>query len=217
MLELQRRGQVAIITMSDGENRFNRDSITAWHATLDELQRTEGPLAVVTTGTGKFYSNGLDLAWMGEHPDDAIDLVADVHRLFGRVLGLDAITVCAANGHAFAGGAMLATAHDFVVMREDRGFWCLPEVDLGLPLTPAMHAVITAKLPRMTAHEAMMTGKRYTARQALATGIAHRAAPEDAVLDEAVAIASELADKDRQVLAEHKRLTYEGAIKLCGA
>jgi Delta3-Delta2-enoyl-CoA isomerase len=216
MLDLERRGNVAVITMSDGENRFNRHSIDTWHRLLDEVLAGEGPLALVTTGTGKFYSNGLDLAWMGDHPDDAMGLVADVHRLLGRMIGLEVITVAAVNGHAFAGGAMLATAHDFVVMRDDRGFWCLPEVDLGLPLTPAMHAVITAKLPRLTAHEAMMTGKRYTARQALASGIAHRAAPEDLVLDEAVVLAAEYVEKDRQVLAEHKRLSYERAIKLCG-
>ncbi len=58
-----------------------------------------------------------------------------------------AITVAAVNGHAFAAGAMLATAHDHVVMREDRGYWCLPEVDLGLPLTAAMYAVVAAHLP----------------------------------------------------------------------
>ena len=133
--------------MHDGENRFNHDSVARWHEVLDELQASEGPLAVVTTGEGKFYSNGLDLDWMSANGDAAGAMVADVHRLFGRVLGFPAITIAAINGHAFAGGAMLATAHDFLVMRDDRGFWCLPEVDLGLPLTDAMHAVITAKLP----------------------------------------------------------------------
>jgi enoyl-CoA hydratase/carnithine racemase len=216
VLELERRGDVAIIRMCDGENRFNRRSIDAWHAALDELDATGGPLAVVTTGVGKFYSNGLDLAWMSEHPDESLPLVADVHRLLGRMLGFGAITVAAVNGHAFAGGAMLATAHDFVVMREDRGFWCLPEVDLGLPLTPAMHAVISAKLPRTTAHEAMMTAQRYTARQALGAGIAHRVAPEDIVVDEAVVLAAQHTGHDRRVIAEHKRLSYGAAIELCG-
>jgi enoyl-CoA hydratase/carnithine racemase len=217
VIDIERRGDVAVVRMHDGENRFNHDSVARWHEVLDELQASEGPLAVVTTGEGKFYSNGLDLDWMSANGDAAGPMVADVHRLFGRVLGFPAITIAAINGHAFAGGAMLATAHDFLVMRDDRGFWCLPEVDLGLPLTDAMHAVITAKLPRTTAHEAMMTGRRYTASEALAGGIVHRTASEADVLDHAVAWASELAAKDRNVLGEHKRLTYGTAIEICGA
>jgi Delta3-Delta2-enoyl-CoA isomerase len=131
------------------------------------------------------------------------------------VLGFGAITIAALNGHAFAGGAMLATAHDFVVMRDDRGYWCLPEVDLGLPLTPAMHAVITARLPRVTAHEAMMTGRRYTAAEGLAAGIVDRTAPEADVVPQAIAWAEELAAKDRAVIAAHKQLTYDAALAVC--
>ena len=80
--------------------------------------------------------------------DEANGFVDEVHRIFGRILAFPGITVAAINGHAFAAGAMFATAHDFRVMRDDRGYWCLPEVDLGLPLTPAMTAVITGEAAR---------------------------------------------------------------------
>jgi Delta3-Delta2-enoyl-CoA isomerase len=215
VIELERQGDVALVRLRDGENRFNRISIDRWHELLDELERIEGPLAVVTTGEGKFYSNGLDLDWMGDHPDEAPGVVDDVHRLLGRVLAFPAITVAAVNGHAFAGGAMLAAAHDFVIMREDRGYWCLPEVDLGLPLTPAMHAVITARLPRVAAHEAMTTGRRYSAAEALAAGIVHRTASEADVVPEASRWAASLAGKSRGVVAAHKRLSYGDAIEIC--
>jgi enoyl-CoA hydratase/carnithine racemase len=123
--------------------------------------------------------------------------------------------VAAVNGHAFAGGAMLATAHDHVVMREDRGYWCLPEVDLGLPLTPAMYATVAAHLPPATLADAALTGRRYSGPDALAAGIAHELAGEDAVLDRALALAAALAGKDRKVIAEHKRLMYGDAIATC--
>jgi enoyl-CoA hydratase/carnithine racemase len=207
---------VAIVQVRDGENRFNGPSVRAWHDALDELEGVEGPLAVVTTGAGKFYSNGLDLDWMGTNRDASGPLVAEVHRLFGRVLGFPGIIIAAVNGHAFAAGAMLAAAHDFSVMRDDRGYWCLPEVDLGLPLTEAMHAVVTAKLPRVTAHEAIMTGRRYNAPEALAAGIVNRTAAEADVLDEAVTWAEQYVDKNRDVIAQHKRLSYAAALALCG-
>ena len=217
MVEIERDGNVWILRMRDGENRFNAGSVAAINQALDQAGSADGPCALVTTGDGKFYSNGLDLDWLAAAGQDTANFLSDVHRLLGRVIGFPAVTVAAVNGHAFAAGAMLATAHDFVIMREDRGYWCLPEADLGLPLTAGMFAVIEAKLPRRAAHEAIVTGRRYDARQAQAAGIVHWTASENEVLTAAVKLARELAAKDRAVLAEHKRLLYGEVVRLCGA
>ena len=216
MIGIERDGDVWILRMRDGENRFNAGSVAAINEALDQAGSADGPCALVTTGEGKFYSNGLDLDWLAAAGQDAASFLDDVHRLLGRVIGFPAVTVAAVNGHAFAAGAMLATAHDFVIMREDRGYWCLPEADLGLPLTPAMFAVIEAKLPRRAAHEAIITGRRYDAGQAQAAGIVHGTASENEVLDAAVTLARELAAKDRTVLAEHKRMLYGEVVRRCG-
>lgn len=216
-IEIEWRGNVAIIHWRDGENRFNRDSVDGLNVAYDEVlaRAGDGPLAVVLTGEGKIFSNGLDLDWLAGVGGADETFLSDVHGLFGRMLTFPAVVVAALNGHAFAGGAMLAAAHDFTVMRDDRGYWCLPELDLGLPLTPAMHAVITTKLPKAAAHEAIMTGKRFTAPEALAAGIVHRTAPEAEVVDVAVALAGELAPKSRSVTARHKELLYADAAAIC--
>jgi enoyl-CoA hydratase/carnithine racemase len=60
----------------------------------------------------------------------------------GRLLCFPVPTIAAINGHAFAGGFMLAFAHDYRIMRTDRGFLCLPEIDLGMGLLPGMNAII---------------------------------------------------------------------------
>jgi len=216
MIEIERTESVWIIRMRSGENRFNRDSVDGLHRHLDEIERHSGPLALVTTGEGKFYSNGLDLDWMAQSGETAGPLLDDVHRLLGRVLLFPALTVAAVNGHAFAAGAMFASAHDVVVMREDRGYWCLPEVDLGLPLTEAMFAVLAAKVPHPTLHDAVLTGRRYGAAEAVTAGIVHHAVPVDAVLDRAVELATSWAGKNRTVVAAHKRLMYADAAGVCG-
>jgi enoyl-CoA hydratase/carnithine racemase len=214
MIEVEQLGSVHVLHWHDGENRFNRTSLGELNAALDQVERAEGPCALVTTGEDKFYSNGLDLDWMMAAGDEATGFVAEVHALLGRLMTFPAITVAAVNGHAFAAGAMFATAHDFRVMREDRGYWCLPEVDLGLPLTPPMAAVITAKLPRETAHEAIMTGQRYDAVEAQMAGIVNLTAAEDDVLADAVDLATDFAGKNRGVVARHKQLLYAEVLRV---
>lgn len=209
MIELETRGHVRILHLGDGENRYNRRSVDAIHRALDEVASVDGPVALVTAGAGKFFSNGLDLAWMRtDEGRSDVAFLDDVHRVLQRVLHLDMATVAAINGHAFAGGAMLAVAHDHRVMREDRGFWCIPEVDLGLPLTDIMFAVLDAHLPRQTLATASITGQRYGGPDALAAGIVHELAVEADVLERAVEFAGSMADKDRTVIAAHKRLLY---------
>jgi enoyl-CoA hydratase/carnithine racemase len=217
MIEVEQLGNVYVLHWHDNENRFNRTSLDALNAALDQVEAVDGPCALVTTGEGKYYSNGLDLDWIMSAGDAANGFVQEVHQVFGRMLTFPAITVAAINGHAFAGGAMLAMAHDFRVMRDDRGYWCLPEVDLGLPLTPSMSAVITCKLPKVTAHEAIMTGQRYDAAEAQIAGIVNLTAPEDDVLADAVDLAADFAEKSRGVIAEHKRLLYQDVLDIIAA
>lgn len=85
---------------------------------------------------------------------------------------------------------------------------CLPEVDLGLPLTVPMHKVLDAHIPREALADALMTARRYSGPEALAAGLITDVAPESEVLERAVTLAAELAGKNRQVIAAHKRLLY---------
>ena len=216
MIDLEQHGDVVLLRWADGENRFNRDSVARWHEVLDDLESRDGPMAVVLTGEGKFFSNGLDLDAFAVDPDGAGPILEGVHRLFGRMLLFPAFTVAALNGHAFAGGAMLACAFDQRVMRGDRGYWCLPEVDLGLPVTPGMFAVITSRLSTAAAADALVTGRRYGAEEALALGIVEHTAAEADVVGRAVELASEMAGKNRAVIADHKRQLFAPAAAACG-
>jgi enoyl-CoA hydratase/carnithine racemase len=213
VIELDREGNVFVLRMRDGENRFNLDWLDAVNAALDRVQAAEGPVALVTAGEGKFYSNGMDLDWLASVPERAGEYLQMIYRVLGRVLSFPAVTVAAVNGHAFGAGALLAVAHDFAIMRADRGYWCMPEADLGLPLTPEYMSVLRVKLPSRTLQEAVVTGRRYGGPDALASGIVHQVAGEDEVLPLAIKLAAELASKSRPTLAEHKRLMYGDATK----
>jgi enoyl-CoA hydratase/carnithine racemase len=195
MPTLDRQDTVFVLDLGDGENRFHPDWIEAVGAALDEVEKTEGPRALVTAATGRFWSNGLDLDWLFAHADQHVDYVVSVHELFARLLSLPVVTVAALQGHTFAAGAMFSLAHDFRVMRADRGFWCLPEADLNIPFTPGMSALIQAKLDPQAAHEAMLTAQRYGGTDALSAGIVDHSVDEDAVRATALKVAERQAGK----------------------
>ncbi len=216
MTETRRDGDVVILQLDAGENRFSGEVLDQIHSTLDVIEAhvaaEEGPIALVTTGTGKFFSNGLDLDWLMSHQDQAASNLSQVHSVFARLLRLPCVTIAAMNGHAYAGGLMMALAHDLRVMRIDRGYLCLPEVDLGMPFTDGMRELIAARLPPQTAHEAMVTGRRYTGPDAQAAGIVDLALAEDRVLAEAVEYAASLAAKAGPTIATIRADLYRTAL-----
>ncbi len=213
MIELREAGDhVYVLAMDNDENRFNAESMAALHSCLDDFDGVDGSRALVTTGTGKFFSNGLDLDWlMSDGADSGPEFMTEVHRLFGRILFNDAPTAAAINGHAFAGGAMLATVHDFRVMRSDRGYFCIPEVDLGLPLTDGMTAALQSRIPASTLHEAVVTGKRWGAEDMVSAGMAEARADEAEVLATATQWAASQAHHAGDTLGTMKRGLYPSA------
>ena len=209
LVDLRRDGDVFVLTMRAGENRFNRESVDALNATLDTVEASNGAAALVTTGEERFYSNGLDLNWMmGDGAGEGATFVGDVQRMLGRFLVLPVPTVAAINGHAFAAGGMLALAHDFRVMRSDRGFFCLPEVDIHVPLAPGMTALIACRLSPTVFRDVILTGARIGGPDAVARGIVDEAVAADEVLPAAIARAAALASKDRQTYGPLKRSMY---------
>ena len=105
MLDLTREGPVFVLRFDHGENRFDPALISELGKTLDEIAGNDAPAALVTTGTGKFYSNGLDVEHMGGlAPAEVGEYVTAVMRLICRVLTFPMATVAAVNGHAFGAG-----------------------------------------------------------------------------------------------------------------
>jgi enoyl-CoA hydratase/carnithine racemase len=209
VIDLRREGEVFVLRWDGGENRFRDDSIAAWNAALDEVEEAEGPKALVTTGSGKFYSNGLDLDWaFRERKDSFEDYILEALAVLARVLTLPCASVAAVNGHAFGAGALLACAHDFRLMRAERGYFCMPEIDMRAYLHPGMTAILAARLPAQTAHEVIATGRRWGGADAKAAGIVEEALPEAELLPRAVERAGALAAKAHPVMKRLKGDLY---------
>src|ERR1035437_3191540 len=215
-ISLRHEGSVAILTWNDGENRINADSLERLNALLDELQATSGPLAVVLTGAGKFFSNGLDLGRFGANPAEFTATLEELERTIARLFLFPAYTVAALNGHAFAGGALLSCAFDYRVMRGDRGYWCMNEAEIGLALDEKLWSIMSHRIPRATAIVAATTAHRFSGPDALRFGIVESVAGEADVLAHALVVAESMAHLDRPTLGVHKRLIHGAEAALLG-
>lgn len=209
---LDRDGDVFLLDLGAAENRLNPSSLAALNLALDEVVAAPAPKALVTTASGKFWCNGFDLAWMTANPGEIEPFIQSVRVLFARFVTLPLTTVAAVGGHAFGAGAVLALCHDQQVMRADRGYFCLPEVDIDIPFSGGITDLIRSRMPIRTAHEAMTTGRRYGGDDALTAGIIDGVADQEKVLPTAVAMASALAGKASPTLGTIKSRLYATAI-----
>lgn len=211
MLSVRRDGPIAILDLGDDENRFSPGFLDDIEAAIEDVV-SSGAQGLLTTATGKFYTNGLDLDWLGANGDRTQWYVGRVHALLARMLTLPVPTAAAINGHAFGAGAMLAMAHDFRVMRADRGFFCFPEADIRIPFTPGMAALIQAKLTPQAAVASMTTARRFGGEEAAAIGIVDATAVEGEVPAAALELLRPLAGKDPGTLGAIKATMFGPAV-----
>lgn len=216
MIETGEIDGVRVLTMATDRNQLNGAFVRALAAALDEAADPGGPL--VLTGQGKFFCNGLDLEWMASAPaGEAGRMFRDLHGVLARLLRFPGATVAAVNGHAFGAGAILAAAADFRVQRADRGYLCLPEVDLGLSMSDEFDAVLRAKLPPAAVLHALLTGRRYGGPDALAAGLVDGVAPEGGLLEAAVDLVRDLVGKAPATVAAIKAQQHRTPLAILDA
>ncbi|GGF10041.1 enoyl-CoA hydratase/isomerase family protein [Williamsia phyllosphaerae] len=194
--------------VGDDENVFGPTQVAKINELLDEVEASDGPTALVTTALGKFYSTGLDTAWVLANVDDVDPYVESVQILLARILTFPMPTVAAVTGHAFGGGALFALAHDHVVMRSDRGYLCMPGVTIGASYAPGSVMLVADKVPARVNHEMLVTGRRYGGAQAGELGIVDDAVTLDEVLPAALQYARTHQNTRGRTIGEIKSSMY---------
>jgi enoyl-CoA hydratase len=155
--------------------------------------RAERPRAVVITGAGDFFSGGVDLKLAPTFsPAEQRGMVAGINRLFVEWYGFPGPVVAAVNGHAVAGGMILALCADHRVGSR-AGTYGLTEVKVGTPYPVAALAVVRAELAPASARRLVLGGELVDADTALELALVDELAAQADVLARAQAVAHELA------------------------
>jgi enoyl-CoA hydratase len=213
--DIERRGTTAILRMSRGAvNALDLAAVEAMHAAVTELAADENLEALVLTGAGPAFCAGLDLKAIPTYGrEEQRGLVDGLNRLFGSLYGFPRPTVAAINGHAIAGGTVLALACDHRVCTRDAASLGLTEVKVGVPFPVAAIEVARNELSPAAARALVLFGRLIGPEQALAWGVVDELVAAEAVLDRACEEAAALAELPRETFAQVKRTLRQEALE----
>lgn len=227
MCSLEKRDNLWVLTLTgDDQNRLSPTVIQSLLSTLSRLTSQATPGSVlITTATGRFFSNGFDLTWASaagsESAYDRLQSMVDSLRpVVAALVSLPMPTIAAVNGHASAAGFLLAISHDYVLMRSDQGVMYMPEVNLGLPLPDYFAAVMRDKIRSpVTLRDFVLGGVKIRAGEAVKRGIvdsAHDGAEK--TVEAAMRLGEELGRRKwvGEVYAEIRKSLYPEACLVLG-
>ncbi|MFQ3324204.1 MAG: enoyl-CoA hydratase/carnithine racemase [Pseudomonadales bacterium] len=207
-MELTIENGVHLLTLTNGdnENKLNLDVVNEYHKNLDKVESYEGNTAfVLTCDHDKTFSTGIDLEWlMGIGVTQAEEFVVQLENLMLRVGLLNMATIVGLNGNCYAGGAIFATAFDFKFMRSDRGRFCYPEVNINIPFTDVMSAIIQLNPNKHVLKEMALIGTAFTGAECAEHQIVDGIFVQQELRAKTLAFAESMTSKDR---------TTYGAIK----
>jgi enoyl-CoA hydratase/carnithine racemase len=216
-MELTKEGAVYVLTLTNGANAntLTEGVVDEYHDILDELEASaENSALILTSSDPKFWCNGINLDWLLKQPHDYFPKFIEIlDELFLRLSLLPMPTVGCLTGHVYAGGAILATTLDFRLMREDRGFFCFPEVDIKILFSPIMYEILRLLPDHYALNELVLTGKRIGGKEALMMKLVSAVFPEETLYDKAMELAMSLAKKDRRTYAHIKRGLRQALVK----
>ncbi|KAI8759358.1 enoyl-CoA delta isomerase 2, peroxisomal [Biomphalaria glabrata] len=210
---------IAIIVIDRGENRLNLEFLTTFNSLLDDVERYESCKGLITTGVGKFYGNGLDLEWLANiTPEDGLEFRSILNRCIKRLLSFPLPTLAAINGHAFAGGAVFAFAHDLRTMKTERGWLSFNEVFINLHFTPFLLAMLREKLGTgRNVSQALVLGHRYTAEDAFNAGMVMAMTSPNLLITESIRVLKSFSGKNgfpRDSLSKMKENVYSEILQM---
>ncbi|HEY5173885.1 MAG TPA: crotonase/enoyl-CoA hydratase family protein [Acidimicrobiia bacterium] len=211
LVELERRGPIALVTLNrpEARNAISPEVSRTMATVLDDVEADSGLRAVVLTGRGEVFSAGADLKVVAQ--GNANDIARGKGGFAGIVTrDFPKPIIAAVNGAALAGGFEIVLSCDLVVAAESARFG-IPEVKRGLMAAAGGLIRLPKRVPLAIALELAMTGDPVDAQRALQLGLVNRVVPSTRVVDEAIALAERIGENSPIAVRNSRRLVREAA------
>ena len=200
-ISLELRDGIHVMTLINAakDNTLTTATMREYLAAFDQVEQYQGETALMLTCEHeKTFCTGIDLAWLNtQNTQDSEEFVHLFETTLCRLALLNAPTVVCINGNAYAGGAIMASAADFRLMRADRGRVCFPEVNIRNPFTPVANAIAHLLPNKQALRTMMLTGAAYTGTECFNNGIVDGLYDSDQLQTAGLEMAQKLALKDR--------------------
>jgi enoyl-CoA hydratase len=207
MIEREVRGRVAVLRLAHGKaSALDLELLRALDAAFAREERAP-ERAVVLTGTGSIFSAGVDLYQLVEGGRAYLaEFLPALDAAFLRLLAFEKPLVAAVNGHAIAGGYVMACAADRRILARGKATYGAPELAVGVPFPPSALELVRLGTPTGALREIALESRVFGAEDCLARGLVDELVEPAALLDRAVACAEELAGPPAIAFAITKRL-----------
>ncbi|MBX3521455.1 MAG: enoyl-CoA hydratase/isomerase family protein [Xanthobacteraceae bacterium] len=205
MFELRYEDGVAVLTLARGKaNALDVDFCKALKKEFRRLSKSDAR-AVVITSEGKIFSAGVDLPRAAEGGRKYLrDLVLALDEMYEEIFLFPKPVVAAINGHAIAGGCVLACCADCRVLAKDAGRMGVTELLVGVPFPPFAFEVLRATTSPMHFPKFTASGETFDTKGALLNGFADEAVSADALMPRALEKARALAAIRPEAFAVNK-------------
>jgi enoyl-CoA hydratase len=180
-------------------------------AVIAELKAALEPSvkAVVITGSGSSFSAGVDLfRVIKDGPDYGRRFLPVLDEFLRATLTFPKPVVAAINGHAIAGGCILAAACDHRIMTEGNGRIGIPELAVGVPFPALPLQIMSARVADGPLRDLVFTGRTVQIDEAKTLGLIDEKCPAGMLMDRAVEVAHTLAAIPAGAFALTKEIFY---------
>ncbi len=211
MIDLKNDGDVAVVTIRHGKaNALDIELCEGLAKCFEEL-RSSDARAVVVTGQGRIFSAGVDLIRLSAAGADYVRaFLPSLHRLYDAVFFLPKPVVAAINGHAIAGGCVLACCADRRIMAQGNGRIGITELQVGVPFPALAFEIVRFAVPSRYLPEFTFGAATYDTDVALQRGWVDAVVPAEALMGEAMAAARQLARLSPAAFAQAKKQLRQG-------
>jgi enoyl-CoA hydratase len=221
--KIEIQGGAAVVTMrSNPVNKMNQALFDDLHEALDTLEREHPGTPMVLTAEGSAFCVGLDFEdvvprFARNDPAEIAVWFESLRWALVRVFSLSRRTVAAVNGHAFAGGLILALCCDERVVAEGNARLAVNEVAVGIPMPGSFAEIVRHAIGSPATSEALLGGRVYDVAGARAMGFVRDIVPAADLVREAVARAAVFSPDSADAYAATKKILQAGVQRTLAA